>query len=150
MVDLMNDHDARQDDLNQALEALHFAYRAVTARPDAMLARHGLSRVHHRILYFVARSPGLNVQQLLAILQISKQAASAPLRQLSQKRLLSMQAAPDDRRMRRLVLTARGAALEDKLSGDQRQRFARVFAKVGRKNEAAWRDIMRRLAKDAG
>jgi DNA-binding MarR family transcriptional regulator len=146
----MLDPDCRDDELNQALEALHFAFRAVTARPDALLARHGLSRVHHRILYFVGRNPGLCVQELLSILQTSKQALSAPLRLLVEAGLIRAASAPDDRRLRRLHLTARGARLEDKLSQDQRQRFARVFAKVGRKKTAAWHEVMRRLAKDDG
>lgn len=148
MVDLMRTSTSRNDELNQALEALHFAYRAVIARPDALLAKRGLSRVHHRILYFVARNPGLRMHQLLSILQVSKQSLSAPLRQLVDGRLLQVQTSEEDRRVRCLHLTARGAALEDKLSSDQRQRFARVFNKVGSKKEAAWRDVMQRLAKE--
>ena len=148
MVDLMRTSTSRNDELNQALEALHFAYRAITSRPDALLAKRGLSRVHHRILYFVARNPGLRMHQLLSILQVSKQSLSAPLRQLVDGRLLQVQTSEEDRRVRCLHLTTRGAALEDKLSSDQRRRFARVFNKVGSKKEAAWRDIMRRLAKE--
>jgi len=33
--------------LDGAVELMHFAYRAMTARPDALLASRGLSRVHH-------------------------------------------------------------------------------------------------------
>lgn len=150
MADLMRDSDRREHELNQALEALHFAFRAVVARPDQLLARRGLSRVHHRILYFVGRNPGLQVSALLAILQISKQSLHAPLRQLVQARLLTVGTDRDDRRVRRLRLTARGADLEDRLSGDQRQRFARVFADVGERKAAAWREVMQRLAQQDG
>lgn len=146
MVDLMRDANSSEHELNQALEALHFAFRAVVARPDQLLARRGLSRVHHRVLYFVGRNPGLSVNQLLALLQVSKQSLNAPLRQLVQARLLTAGADAEDRRVRRLRLTARGAALEARLSGDQRQRFARVFAQVGARKAAAWREVMQRLA----
>ena len=56
----------------QAMEAFFHSYRAFTAKPDEMLARRGLSRVHHRILFFIARNPGLSVSQLLAALGVTR------------------------------------------------------------------------------
>ncbi|WP_020561523.1 MarR family winged helix-turn-helix transcriptional regulator [Methylosarcina fibrata] len=148
MIDLIDLSSEREQELNDALEALHFAFRAVVARPDAMLAEHGLCRVHHRILYFVGRNPGLGVNDLLAILNVSKQSLNAPLRQLLKQGLI--ESAPDtkDRRIKRLRLTGDGARMEDLLSGDQRERFARVFRQVGNEKEAAWREVMRLLADD--
>ena len=49
----------RERELDQAWELMHFALRAVIASPDQMLEKRGLSRVHHRILFFVARQPDL-------------------------------------------------------------------------------------------
>ena len=49
----------------------------------------GLGRVHHRILYFVARSPGIAVNALLGVLDVSKQALHAPLRELVDKGLIA-------------------------------------------------------------
>lgn len=40
-----------------AMEAFFFGYQAFTAKPDEMLAKRGLSRVHHRILFFIAKYP---------------------------------------------------------------------------------------------
>jgi DNA-binding MarR family transcriptional regulator len=138
---------ARKDELNKALEELHFAFRAVVARPDSILGVHGLSRVHHRVLYFIGRNQAPSVNDLRSLLGISKQALNAPLRQLTRRGLVS--ACPDssDRRVKRLRLTALGTSLEERLSGDQRDRFARVFKAVGREKENAWREVMRLLAK---
>jgi len=68
--------------LNRALEALHFGFRAITARPDRRLEALGYSRVHHRILYFVGRNPGCSINELLGIMRVSKQYLNRPLRQL--------------------------------------------------------------------
>lgn len=133
-------------ELDLALEALHFAFRAVIARPDAVLADQGLSRVHHRILYFVRRHPGISVNGLLGILQISKQALHGPLRQLAQRALVVASPAPDDRRVRCLHLSDAGARLEEQLSADQRDRFARVFARLGQADADAWLRVMHALA----
>ncbi len=136
----------RRRELDEALELLHFAFRAVVANPDRMLAQRGLSRVHHRILYFVRRSPGGSVNRLLRTLGVSKQALNAPLRTLVQEKLITISYSPEDRRVKQLELTARGRELEDTLSGDQRRRFAAAFERLGKSQEAAWRKVMRALA----
>jgi DNA-binding MarR family transcriptional regulator len=136
----------REAALNAALEALFYAFNAIVARPDAMLAQEGLSRVHHRILYFVGRNPGLSVNDLLGILKVSKQSLNGPMRQLTELGYVQAAADGQDRRIRRLSLTPAGQALEAALSGDQRARFARVFGQVGTDDEQAWRRVMARLA----
>lgn len=148
MADLNSSSSDREQELNEALEALHFAFRAVVAKPDAILAERGLSRVHHRILYFIGRQPGLSVNELLATLGISKQSLNTPLRQLTELGLVESKIDTTDRRIRRLTLTPSGSCLEQQLSGDQRQRFAKVFEVVGQEGETAWRQVMHLLAED--
>lgn len=136
----------REQALNRALEALFYAFNALVTRPDALLAEQGLSRVHHRILYFVGRNPGQSVNDLLAILGVTKQSLSAPMRRLTALGYVHAKTDAHDRRIRRLSLTPAGQALEDALSGDQRARFAQVFAQLGEADEAAWRRVMAALA----
>lgn len=147
MADLINTHGtSRSDELNQALEALFYAFNALVARPDAMLEKEGLSRVHHRILYFVGRNPDLSVNDLLGILGVTKQSLNGPMRQLVERGYINTNADSRDRRIKRLALTESGAQLESSLSGDQRERFARVFEKLGTNDEFAWRRVMRALS----
>lgn len=146
MTDLIQLSPARELELNLALEALFHGFNAVVARPDAMLAKQGLSRVHHRILYFVGRNAGLSVNDLLAILQVTKQSLNHPMRQLTELGYIQAAADPQDRRIKRLSLTESGQTLEASLSGDQRARFARVFQQLGVEDEQAWRRVMNKLA----
>ncbi|PKQ19740.1 MAG: MarR family transcriptional regulator [Actinobacteria bacterium HGW-Actinobacteria-6] len=137
---------SREQELNEALELFFFGYREFTAYPDAVLAERGLGRVHHRILYFVGRNPGVTVGELLSILGVSKQALNAPLRRLMAERLVENAVGESDRRARHLRLTADGSALEAQLSGSQRERMAGIFAAEGPDREAAWRAVMRDVA----
>ena len=136
----------REVELNAALELMHFAYRAFTAGPDRILEGRGLQRVHHRILYFVGRHPGISVNGLLSILAVSKQALNAPLRQLLEMRLVDSQSAAVDRRVRELRLTSEGSHLEASLSGLQRRSMDKVFQGAGETAEAHWRGVMARIA----
>ena len=109
----------REEYLRQGIELLFFAYRDFTAEPDAILARHGFGRAHHRVIYFVGRHPGMAVTELLAILRITKQSLSRVLGALVDQGFVRQDADPTDRRRRLLHLTARGSALETELSAVQ-------------------------------
>jgi len=139
----------RSRELREAIEALFFAYRAFTSKADRVLERRGLGRVHHRILYFVARNPGISVNGLLGILAISKQALNVPLRQLITMQLVSTRASPDDRRVRQLQLTGSGASLEKQLTETQMSLLEEVFRDSGADAEENWRVIMQRLGRGA-
>jgi DNA-binding MarR family transcriptional regulator len=136
----------RQAELRESIELFFFAYRAFTARPDRILGQRGLSRVHHRILYFVGRSPGIAINALLDILGVTKQALNAPLRQLLEMKLVAVRTAAHDRRFRQLTLTPDGARLEAQLTGTQMKQLGAVFAASGSDAEAAWRAVMQRMA----
>lgn len=144
----MVDPDADQTEaaLRLAIEQFYFGYRAFTELPDRILAQRGLGRVHHRVLYFVGRKPGLAVNELLALLNVSKQALNAPLRQLVEMRLVEVNAPPHDRRVRQLSLTAAGARLEAQLTGTQMKLLRSVFEEAGTTAEAGWHRVMRSLA----
>ena len=130
----------------EAIELLYFGYRAFTDRADRILASRGLGRVHHRVLYFVGRNPGIGVQGLLAILGVSKQALNAPLRRLVALKLVAMRDAPQDRRVTQLRLTGAGARLEERLTGTQMEHLLGVFHAAGAPAQAGWTAVMRGLA----
>ena len=136
----------RAEALRAAVELLHFAYRAMTAGPDQVLARRGLTRVHHRILYFVARMPGASVNAILRTLGVSKQALNAPLRTLYRQGLVGHERDPQDARVKHLQLTAAGRRLEARLSALQHAHFSAAFESAGAEAEAGWRVAMHALA----
>lgn len=132
--------------LDDVLELLFYGFRGVTAEPDRVLAERGLSRVHHRILYFVRRNPGLGPGELIRILRVSKQALARPLKDLLAGGLVTAAPVPENRRRKALRLTPAGARLERRLSGSQRRRFASVFGAAGPSAAAGWRSVMALLS----
>lgn len=136
----------REAALRLAIEQLYFGYRAFTAPPDRILDQRGLGRVHHRILYFVGRNPQIAVNALLELLSVSKQALNAPLRQLVDMRLVAIEPAEHDRRVRQLALTPDGKKLEAQLTGTQMKQLQAVFEQAGTSAEAGWHQVMQCLA----
>lgn len=132
---------------DEPLLLLHLAFRAVVAEPDGLLAELGLTRVHHRILFFVARAQHLRVLDLAATLGISKQALHGPLRQLVRKQLVLSEPFAHDLRERKLSLSAPGKQLERRLSGPQRRAFRAAFGAAGAHATRGWHAVMRQLGK---
>ena len=143
MVDL-DDH-ALSGDLRDAIEQFYFSYRGFADRPDRILEKRGLGRVHHRILYFIGRRPDVSVRGLLDLLAVSKQALNAPLRQLMEMGLVGAEASPDDRRVKRLSLTEAGRRLEAELTEAQTRHLRAAFERAGAEATAGWKAVMGEL-----
>ena len=141
MTDLKNGTEQRQ-----LMEDFFLGYQAFTAKPDEILARRGLSRVHHRILFFIASYPELSIKQLLGYLGVSKQALNTPLRQLIEMHLVQSVTAEDDKRKRLLRFTRDGAKLEQALRREQTRLLERAFAEAGEQAVAGWLAVNQALA----
>lgn len=132
----------REEDLRQGIELLFYAYRDFTAEPDAMLARIGLGRAHHRVVYFVGRYPEITVTELLGILQITKQSLSRVLSDLVDQEYIAQRPGTRDRRQRLLTLTDKGLELERTLSDAQRARIAQAYRAAGAAAVEGFRTVM--------
>lgn len=132
------------------MESFFLGYQAFTAKPDEMLARRGLSRVHHRILFFIASYPDLSVKQLLGYLGVSKQALSTPLRQLIEMHLVESLTAADDKRKRMLRFTPEGAKLEQALRRGQVRLLERAFFEAGEDAVSGWLAVNQAIGRTAG
>ena len=141
MLDLKNTVAQRQ-----AMQSFFFGYQAFTAKADEMLSRRGFSRVHQRILFFVAGSPGISHKELLEALGVTKQAANPPVRQLIEKDMLVVESDAEDKRKRKLRLTSHGAKLEQLLRREQVKLLQRAFDEAGEAAVEGWMKINQTLA----
>lgn len=138
-------NEKREEQLNETLMLFYFAYRTFTKEPDRILEQHGIHRLHHRILFFVARKPKISVHELLATLEVTKQALHAPMRQLIEMGYITSEPATHDRRVRELCLTEKGENLEKQLSNVQRGKMNEIFEMLGTESEESWKKVMKKI-----
>ncbi len=148
-VEVMHDMQGGEDllfltdeQLRQGIEAMFFAYRGFTSDPDRILEGMAYGRAHHRAIHFIARAPGTNVNNLLAILGVTKQSLNRVLRTLVEDRLVESRVGTSDKRERHLFLTEEGEALERKLSDAQRARLRAAFRAVGPQAVSGFRKVL--------
>ena len=121
----------REDEIRRGIELLYFGYQAMVRGADTILAREGFGRAHHRALYFIARSPGLAVGDLLRLLAITKQSLGRVLNELQANGLVEQTIGTTDRRQRLLRLTPTGAALEASLFAELESGMAGAYGEAG-------------------
>ncbi len=115
----------------ELIELMFFAYRDFVRDADRILAADGFGRAHHRVLYFVARRPGLTIAELLVILEITKQSLNRVLKDLRARGYVVIRSGSSDRRQRLLYASDMGDVLVRAIAGAQSARFERVLAGLG-------------------
>jgi DNA-binding MarR family transcriptional regulator len=130
------------DQLRKGIEAMFFAYRGFTADPDRILDEQGYGRAHHRAVHFIRRHPGTTVNNLLAILGVTKQSLNRVLRTLIADGLVESRVGKRDKRERHLHLTEAGAALEHALSTAQRERMRQAYLAAGPEAVQGFRAVL--------
>jgi DNA-binding MarR family transcriptional regulator len=129
-------------DLDDAMELMHFAFRRVVSEPDRLLAERDFGRLHHRLLYVVGKNPGMAVGELIDLLDITKQAMHAPLKDLVRAKLVNVSRACGDRRVKTLRLTPVGKRYERRLAEAEHRVFAEAFERAGPRAVMGWRKVM--------
>ena len=130
------------EQLRQGIEAMFFAYRGFTADPDRILAEMAYGRAHHRAIHFINRAPGTTVNNLLAILGVTKQSLNRVLRTLIADGLVESRVGKVDKRERHLFLTDKGSELEGRLSDAQRARLRAAFRDAGPEAVVGFRKVL--------
>ena len=138
----------REEEIRQGMELLYFAYRNFTSEPDKILSKYKFGRAHHRVIYFVGRNTDINVTELLAILQITKQSLSRVLGQLISEGFIEQKTGHKDRRQRLLNLTAKGSELERELWECQRKCIANAYRRSGAEAVHGFRSVLSRMVSE--
>mgnify|MGYP001298855032 CR=1 FL=1 len=131
------------------VESMFFAYRDFIREPDIVLAQFDFGRAHHRVLYFVNRSPGIRVTELLDILAITKQSLARVLKQLIDTDFILQHASPADGRARLLFPTEKGRLLALELSRSQSRRIEKAMEELGPAGAQAAKTFLHLLISDA-
>ena len=121
----------REEVIRGGMDLLFFANTRHLKHADDTLAAEGLGRAHHRVMYFVARRPGIHVSALLAILSITKQSLGRISKDLTAKGLLVQQPGERDRRQRLLRLTPIGVEIERAIFDVLHDNVARAYEASG-------------------
>ncbi len=135
----------REDAIRGGMDLMLFAHSRHLQHADEELAKRGLGRAHHRVLYFLARKPDMAVSEILTILAITKQSFGRVANALTEQKLIEARPGDRDRRQRLLRLTPEGLKLEQELFIVLHDNMARAYASSGGQAVAGFWVVMQHL-----
>ncbi|AQY52059.1 MarR family transcriptional regulator [Listeria weihenstephanensis FSL R9-0317] len=138
----------KDDRLNQQIALFYFAYKTFVETADRLIGKYDITRTHHRILFFVAHSPGIKMNELLTLLEVTKQALHQPLLELKEKGYISLEPSALDKRVRCVFLTETGTAIESELGEAQRRHMAAALADSGDPDGKVWTHVLEQYARE--
>lgn len=127
----------------------YFAQRGLVKKADVFLAEHGLSRVHRRVLYAVARADGLSAGQLAELLDVGKARLQGPIKLLQDEGHIVAERDAVAHRSKKLRLTVRGARIEAEATAREREAMDAAMLGMSAAEQQGWRKIMTVLAQMA-
>ena len=135
----------REDAIRGGMDLMFFAHSRHLQHADEELAKRGLGRAHHRVLYFLARKPDMPVSELLTILAITKQSFGRVANALTEQGLMEARPGERDRRQRLLRLTPEGMRLETCLFNVLHDNMAGAYAASGGQAVAGFWVVLQHL-----
>jgi DNA-binding MarR family transcriptional regulator len=123
----VNKVSGAHDQLADALQAVFRCWVEATRRQDR---QHDMPLMALLVLGTIKKEPGITVSELARRLGIAKSHGSDLVDGLTQKELVTKEADPDDRRLLRLVLSAKGQDLIAEGEASIRQRLLAITADV--------------------
>ena len=132
----------KEEQLLQGIELMFFAYKGFTSDPDKILGQLTYGRAHHRAIHFINRLPGLTVNDLIKILDVTKQSLNRVLRELIDDGMVDSRVGEADKRQRNLHLTDKGRELERQLSDAQQARVREAYSAAGPEAVMGFRRVL--------
>lgn len=130
------------DQSDYSLILFHFAYKTFINTADEIIEKHGMSRQHHRFLFYISKMPGISVKELLDFLEITKQGSHRTLSKLKEEQLIEEYQSDEDKRVKKLYPTKQGKELVKVLNKEQLNMLQNILDEAG----TNWFDVMETYA----
>lgn len=92
----------------------------------------------------------MTVNELLEVLDISKQALNGPMNDLKEKELVHFKPNENDKRIKQLYLTEQGNMLDERMNENQINKMKQYFSESGDKEGSFWTKVMELYANEIG
>lgn len=135
-----------KDDIERYTALLFFGLMNVTKKSDALLARRGLWRNHHRVLDTLSRGVARSLSDLAERNGTSKQALHKSIQGLLRAGLVQVEVDPLHRRAKSVKLTPAGRRFEALLDDCQHTVFREVTDIYGKEKMEIWAEVMEAIS----
>ncbi|MGE0621230.1 MAG: MarR family winged helix-turn-helix transcriptional regulator [Pseudomonadales bacterium] len=109
----------------------------------------GLTRSQWRVMAYVSRTPGISQTELANIIECSRMAITSLLDRMQDKALIERQSVADDRRMRAVFLTRKGAKLVKEMNRTAVAFLEQIFTGTTHQERKALQSLLELVKRNA-
>lgn len=139
----------QHDIIDGSLELLYFGLQGLTRKTSYSMAVHDLTKIHHLILFVVARRDGVVLSELCASFGMTPADLYRPVRRLRDIGFIATTRDPLRTRCKVMRITARGRQVESEASEAERKVMRDAFEHAGDAAASGWASVMTVISKSA-
>ena len=135
----------KDEQIKDCIQLLLYAYRETFSDPLEILKKNSLGAAHYRTLHLVERNEGINVNELLIKLKITKQSLNRVLRELKRLRLIKQVRDKNDTRRKLLYLDQNGKKFYQEVFESQKKRIFNALKHSDSDSVIKFKEVLKKI-----
>ena len=135
----------KDEQIKDCIQLLLYAYRETFSDPLEILKKNSLGAAHYRTLHLVERNEGINVNELLIKLKITKQSLNRVLKELKRLKLIKQERDKKDTRRKLLYLDQNGKKFYQEVFESQKKRIFNALKHSDSDSVIKFKEVLKKI-----
>ena len=135
----------KDEQIKDCIQLLLYAYRETFSDPLEILKKNSLGAAHYRTLHLVERNQGINVNELLIKLKITKQSLNRVLKELKRLKLIKQVRDKNDTRRKLLYLDQNGKKFYQQVFESQKKRIFNALKHSDSDSVIKFKEVLKKI-----
>ena len=135
----------RDEQIKDCIQLLLYAYRETFSDPLEILKKNSLGAAHYRTLHLVERNEGININELLLKLKITKQSLNRVLKELKRLKLIKQLKDKNDTRRKLLYLDQNGKKFYQQVFESQKKRIFNALKHSDSDSVIKFKEVLKKI-----
>ena len=135
----------KDEQIKDCIQLLLYAYRETFSDPLEILKKNSLGAAHYRTLHLVERNEGININELLLKLKITKQSLNRVLKELKRLRLIKQLRDKNDTRRKLLYLDQNGRKFYQQVFESQKKRIFNALKHSDSDSVIKFKEVLKKI-----
>ena len=135
----------KDEQIKDCIQLLLYAYRETFSDPLEILKKNSLGAAHYRTLHLVERNEGINVNELLIKLKITKQSLNRVLKELKRLKIIKQVRDKNDTRRKLLYLDQNGRKFYQEVFESQKKRIFNALKHSDSDSVIKFKEVLKKI-----
>ena len=135
----------KDEQIKDCIQLLLYAYRETFSDPLEILKKNSLGAAHYRTLHLIERNEGINVNELLIKLKITKQSLNRVLKELKRLKIIKQVRDKNDTRRKLLYLDQNGKKFYQQVFESQKKRIFNALKHSDSDSVIKFKEVLKKI-----